>query len=130
MVLAGQLPSTHCAVAPLAEEASFTAARLVNDRELDGPEFFSLSDRMDALGDAASYLTAGSPFGAYFQALLILSDLDPEMNYVCDDAPSARLVRRQRRLMASVALRLRDHAPVQAASALERYYGSPLGRLA
>lgn len=124
MVQADRLSTTRCAVAPLAEEAAFTARSF--SRGMAPEDLCFAQDRMDALADAASHLVAESALGAYFQALLVLGDLDPEMNYLCDDEISRRTVRRQRRLMASVALRLREQAPASAATALESFYGSPL----
>lgn len=116
------LISTLCPVAPLALEAARTAHRIIGATVEDWGE---LTDRMDALSDASSYLRAASEGGAYFQLLQAIGELDPEMNWVCDDAVSRRVARRQRRLVASAAALIRPQVPSSVRDALESYYGAP-----
>lgn len=103
MAQAGPAPSISCPAARLARDAAALILRLETLEATSDVDTRALQDRLDAITDAASYVAAESPLGAYFQALLAAGDTDADMPWVIDSPSAARAARRVERLARSSA---------------------------
>ncbi|HEV2530960.1 hypothetical protein [Phenylobacterium sp.] len=122
MAQAGLASSTICPAARLAREAALTILRF-EGAEVVGDETRALEDRLDALGDAASYVRAASPLGAYFQLLLAVGEVNPDAPWV--GRGGSKSARRVERLLRSAGDFLQHTNEPAAAGALAAYYATP-----
>lgn len=130
MAQAGQAPSTYCPAARLARQAAALILQAETaDAEFSGTRTEHLFDRVSALAEVSSHVEATSALGAYYQMVVALSDLDPEMPWVTVGEESAKALRRLSRLSASVAAFLRNGTEVATSAALAAYYTDRATRL-
>lgn len=123
MAQAVRASNTLCPAAHLAREAArVIAAREWADRRHDNDAMETLQDRLDAIEDASTYERATSPLGAFFQALVVSAELDPQSDILAEGRHAQRTVRRLRRLTASIASFIEAGVEKRTAEQLRGYY--------
>lgn len=133
MAQAGRSTTTTCPAARLAREAIqvLTARQWAERSDVDA--FDDLQERLEAIEDAVTYVRATSPLGAFFQALVLSGELDPQLTWVGDAEDAPRMVRRLARLCASIASELEKGLDIATVDRLRSYYMTrphdPLSRL-
>lgn len=97
MARAGRAPSISCPVARLAEEAA-AIIEAMPAVEGDGTDNSAiLWERINAIAEEAAYTAPRSRLGAYFQMLLLGSEIEPAATWVLDNPETRAMIRRLRR---------------------------------
>ena len=115
------LATSFCPVGQLAREAArVLVAFRVADEERRDREADLMMERLSALEQACSFERATSDLGAFFQALVLSSELDAQAVWVSPDSETK--IRYLRRLVSSIASAIESGVDASTAEILRSYY--------